>query len=176
MIHGYRFFALGCTGHIRIADVTAATAQSAVAEAVRWLRGVEAKLSRYRDDSVIGRLNAGETVDSDANLSAVLVAADRAYHLTAGRFDATALPLWKMWHDPTRTTWPTASEIADVQSLVAWSMVEQRDGIVRLSRPHMALDLGGPTRQDRLIRSVAIGDDQIERLFAHERFNRGQRS
>ncbi len=160
MIHGYRFFALGCTGHIRIADVTAVTAQAAVADAVRWLRGVEAKLSRFRDYSVIGRLNAGETVGADADLSAVLVAADRAYHLTKGRFDATALPLWRLWHDPVRTIWPTASEITDAQSLVSWPMVEQRDGIVRLSRTHMALDLGGVGKEwcvDRLVERLVAG-------------------
>ena len=160
MIHGFRFTALGCTGHIRIAGVTADDAQRAVADAVRWLRGVEARLSRFRIKSFIGRLNAGETVVADADLLAVLAAAGRAHDLTNGRYDATALPLWRLWHDETRTTWPTDPEIAAAQSLVAWSAVHRDGDEVRLPRSGMALDLGGVGKEwcvDRL----------IEQLLAH---------
>lgn len=160
MIHGFRFTALGSTGRIRIANVAEATAQCAVADAVRWLRDVEAKLSRFRDDSLIGRLNRGETVAADADLTAVLAAADRAHRLTDGRYDATALPLWRLWHDAARTMWPTATEIADAQAPVAWSAVERADAI-RLTRPGMALDLGGVGKEwcvDQLLaRLVAQG-------------------
>lgn len=142
MIHGFRFTALGSTGRIRIAGVAEDSAQRAVADVVRWLREVEARLSRFRPDSLIGRLNAGETVTADPELLAVLAAAERAHHLTDGRYDATALPLWRLWHEPARTTWPMAVEIADAQALVAWSGVE-RCATVRLTRPGMALDLGG---------------------------------
>lgn len=154
MIHGFRFTALGCTGRIRIAGVAEATAQRAVAIAVRWLRAIEQKLSRFRNDSLIARLNIGEVVAADADLSAVLAAAGNAHHLTAGRYDATGAPLWRLWHDPARSTWPTESEIATAQALVAWPDVVQTDGHVRLARSGMALDLGGVGKEwcvDRLI-------------------------
>jgi thiamine biosynthesis lipoprotein len=102
-------------------------------------------------------LNAGEAVPADADLTSVLAAADHAHHVTAGRYDATALPLWRLWHDATRTTWPTAAEIADVQGLVAWSATE-RSATVRLTRPGMALDLGGVGKEwcvDQLLARVA---------------------
>ncbi len=159
MIHGFRFTALGCTGRIRIAGVALDCAQRAVADVVRWLRGVEQLLSRFRDDSLIGRLNGGEAVPAETDLSAVLAAADRAHCNTAGRYDATALPLWRLWHDPQRTTWPMASEIAEVQTLVAWSALARGD-VVRLTRLGMAIDLGGVGKEwcvDRL----------IDRLISH---------
>jgi thiamine biosynthesis lipoprotein len=154
MIHGFRFTALGSTGRIRIANVAEATANRAVADAVRWLRDVERRLSRFRDDSLIARLNRGEVIATDADLSAVLAAAERAHHLTGGRYDATAFPLWRLWHDPARATWPTEHEIADARALVAWSQVVCADGSVRLARPGMALDLGGVGKEwcvDRLV-------------------------
>ena len=160
MIHGFRFTALGCTGRIRIAGVGDALAQRAVADAVRWLRDVERRLSRFRDDSLIARLNRGEVVEADAWLSAVLAAADDTHQLTAGRYDATALPLWRLWHDPVRTTWPTAHEISDAQALVHWSAVERTDVQVRLTRPGMALDLGG-------VGTEWCVDRVIERLVVH---------
>jgi thiamine biosynthesis lipoprotein len=143
MIHGFRFTALGSTGRIRIANVAEATASRAVSESVRWLRDVEPRLSRFRDDSLIARLNRGESVNADADLMAVLAAADRAHRLTAGRYDATALPLWRMWHDPSRTTWPTTGELADVQAAIGWDALERTEETVRLTRSGMALDLGG---------------------------------
>lgn len=159
MIHGFRFTALGCTGRIRIAGAAESMAQRAVAEAVAWLRDVERRLSRFRSDSLIGRINAGEAVPADADLAAVLAAAERAHRLTDGRYDATAAPLWQVWHDPARTAWPTATEIADAQALVAWSALE-RAAHIRLTRPGMALDLGGVGKEWCV-------DQVLARLVAH---------
>jgi FAD:protein FMN transferase len=159
MIHGFRLTALGSTGRIRIANVDEALAQRAVVEVVRWLRDVEARLSRFRADSLVGRLNAGEAVTADGDLLAVLAAADQAHQVTGGRYDATAFPLWRLWHDPARTTWPTQEEIADAQALIAWSAVE-RAAHVHLTRPGMALDLGGVGKEWCV-------DQVLARLIAH---------
>lgn len=160
MIHGFRFTALGCTGRIRLADCTLALAQAAVVAGVRWLRGVEARLSRYRDESLVAQLNAGEPVPPDADLLALLAAAGRAHRVTDGRYDATALPVWRLWHDPARTRWPDAHDIMAARVLVDWAAVTIGSAGVRLARPGMALDLGGVGKEwcvDRL----------IERLTAH---------
>jgi FAD:protein FMN transferase len=159
MIHGFRFVALGCTGRIRIANVPREHAEGMVADAVRWLRGVEARLSRFRADSVIGRLNAGESVPAESDLLAVFAAAHRAHVLTDGRYDATALPLWRLWHDPSRTAWPTALEITEAQSLVAWSSVERVGNAIRLPRSGMAVDLGGVGKEWCV-------DQMIDRLWS----------
>jgi FAD:protein FMN transferase len=168
MIHGFRFVALGSTGRIRIANVPRAHAERAVANAVRWLRDVEARLSRFRADSLIGRLNTGESVPAESDLLTVFAAAHRAHVLTDGRYDATALPLWRLWHDPVRTTWPTAPEIAEAQSFVAWSSVERAGKSISLPRTGMAVDLGGVGKEwcvDQVInrlRSQGCSDVLVE--------------
>jgi thiamine biosynthesis lipoprotein len=164
-LHGFRFAVLGCSGRLRLAGITAARAEAAVADAVRWLRGIEARLTRFRADSLVGRLNAGEVVPADAELLAVLDAADRASRLTDGRFDATAAPLWSLWHDPARSTWPSPTEIAAARTLVDMGALVRDAGGVRLRRPGMALDLGGVGKEwcvDRLIeRLAANGADDV---------------
>lgn len=167
-IHGFRFTALGSTGRIRIAGTSRSLAEAIVAESVAWLRDVEARLTRFRDDSLVGRLNRDGVVDGDADLDALLDAADRAWRLTAGRFDATALPLWRMWHDPARTTWPSDDEVAAARAFVDWRAVVRDAGRVAFARSGMALDLGGVGKEwcvDRIgerIRAAGIGDALVE--------------
>lgn len=164
-VHGFRFDVLGSTGRIRIAGVPRVRAEEVAADAVAWLRDIEARLSRFRDDSLVGRLNRLGEVKSDDDLDAVLNAAERAWRLTAGRFDATALPLWRLWHDPARTTWPTADEVAAARALVDWRALSRDGGHVRLSRPGMALDLGGVGKEwcvDRVVERIeAAGVDNV---------------
>jgi len=160
-IFGFRFTVFGCTGRIRIASVSTAQAEAVVVDAVRWLRMVETRLSRFRLDSLIGRLNAGETVPAQVDLSATLAAADHAHQVTHGRYDATAFSLWSLWHDPSRSTWPTPADISAARSRCGWSGVARSDVSVSLTRPGMVIDLGGVAKEwcvDRL----------IDRLIAHD--------
>ena len=156
-VHGFRFHALGSSGHIRVAGVAEDKAQAFVMASVRWLRDVESRLTRFSPHSLVGRLNvsAGSTgVKPDADLLAVLNAADIAHRITQGRFDATALPLYKLWLDPERTQWPSDAELSAVRKLVNWSAVERTPERVALPLKGMELDLGGVGKEwcvDRLI-------------------------
>jgi thiamine biosynthesis lipoprotein len=62
------------------------------------MRSLEAMLSRHRDDSEVGRLNATGRVDgaSDALLD-VLRLADRIHRLGDGAFDVTVLPVLELY-------------------------------------------------------------------------------
>ncbi len=156
-VHGFRFDVLGSSGRIRMAGVSRTCAEEIAADTVAWLRDIEARLTRFRDDSLIGRLNRLGEVESDTDLDAVLTAAERAWWLTAGRFDATALPLWRLWHDPARTAWPIDDEVAAARALVDWRAVVRDAGRVTFARPGMALDLGGVGKEwcvDRVIERI----------------------
>lgn len=170
-VHGYRFTVLGSTGRIRMAGIPAARAEAFVADAVRWLRDVESRLTRFNASSLVGRITACAgvgMVKPDADLLAVLDAADRAWRLTDGRFDATSLPLTQLWSDPQRSTWPTDAEVAAARSLVDWRSLMRSTEAVWLLRPGMALDLGGVGKEwcvDRLIeraQTAGITDCLIE--------------
>ena len=55
-------------------------------------RRIEAKFSRYRSDSVIGRINAstGGEILVDAETARLLDFADQCYRLSGGLFDVTS--------------------------------------------------------------------------------------
>lgn len=118
-------------------------ADSAIAD----VRRIEAKYSRYRDDSVTARINraAGATaVAIDDETYALLGYADRCHRLSGGRFDITSGVLRRAWdfrRSPARL--PNPAEIAAATALIDWSCVEWSRHSVRLPRRGMEIDFGG---------------------------------
>jgi thiamine biosynthesis lipoprotein len=124
-------------GHAR------AVAEAAIGDALR----IEAKYSRYLDDSVTTRINraaGGREVEIDAETSALLRYADACHRLSGGAFDITSGVLRRAW-DFRRTTprLPEDSEIADAMALIGWTRVEWSDGTMRLPSRGMEIDFGG---------------------------------
>src|SRR5262249_26117982 len=67
----------------------ALAAETAIADVAR----IEAKYSRYRDDSVVTRINraaGGDPVAIDSETAALFAYADRCHRLSGGRFDITS--------------------------------------------------------------------------------------
>ena len=142
-VHGFRFTALGCTGRIRIAGTSEAEAQRVVIDAVGWLRDTEQKLSRFVATSLVSRLNRGEVVVAEPNLIELLTLAERATRQTAGRFHIAAAPLWKLWHDPQQTTWPSQTEIQSALDRCVNKIAVVEQGHMRLTGVGNAIDFGG---------------------------------
>jgi thiamine biosynthesis lipoprotein len=118
-------------------------AETAIADA----RRIEAKYSRYRDDSVTAQINraaGGAAVAIDAETYALLGYADRCHLLSAGRFDITSGVLRGAW-DFRRSAprLPDEAEIAAATALIDWPSVEWNRTSVRLPRPGMEIDFGG---------------------------------
>lgn len=154
-LHGYRFTALGCTGRIRIATVSRADADHAVAMAVRWLRACEAKLSRFQPTSLVSALNHGASVPRDADLCAVLAAGADATQRSAGRLSLLAAPLWQLWHAPTRHVWPDFVEIAAAKARCGQLSIGDA---IQLQGDGAQLDLGVVGKEwcvDRLVDQLA---------------------
>ena len=67
---------------------------------VDWVGRFEARYSRFRDDSLISRINAAagrEWVEIDEEMELLLQLCDQLYMTTSGIFDPTALPLIRLW-------------------------------------------------------------------------------
>ncbi|HTO03658.1 MAG TPA: FAD:protein FMN transferase [Opitutus sp.] len=115
--------------------------------AVGWVQAFEAKYSRFRDDSLIGRINAAagrEWIDIDADMEQMLKLCDTLFFLTQGILDPTALPLLRIWnYKAEHLVLPTESEIAAARRLVGWSKVQRTPGKIFLPETGMALDFGG---------------------------------
>lgn len=137
------------------ARVTAA-AQAAIDDVLR----IEAKYSRYRDDSVTSAINraaGGAPVSIDAETAALLRYADRCHALSDGAFDITSGVLRRAW-DFRRTPplLPTPDALAAAVDLVGWADVEWSDLEIRLPRAGMEVDFGGIGKEYAADRAAAI--------------------
>jgi FAD:protein FMN transferase len=118
-------------------------AQAALAE----LRRVERALSRFDDASDLSELNraAGQGPrEIGPDLATVLLAAERFRSLTSGAFDPAIEPLMRAWgFHASRTTPPSAAELAEARDAVRAARVGIRGRRAVLGSASTQLDLGG---------------------------------
>ena len=141
------FRALGGPGEIQLAAPDEATAQAWFRLALDEIDRIEIKYSRYREGSLISRINAaagGAPVPIDGETRALLEVADALYHQSDGRFDLSSGVWRRLWNfrDP-QARLPTDEQRSALEGLVGWTQVERGPAQVRLARAGMELDLGG---------------------------------
>src|SRR5262245_17027184 len=119
---------------VRVFAPDATTARAWAEVAIAEVRRIEAKYSRYRDDSVTTRINAaagGAAVAVDSETAALLDFAGRLFEESSGRFDLTSGVLRRVW-DFTARRIPAQRELDELLQLVGWPLVEWRAPAVRL--------------------------------------------
>ncbi len=129
-------------------------AKAAIAEVHR----IESKFSRYRDASVVSRINvaagSGWTkVDQETN--GLLDFADQLYGLSDGLFDITSGVLRRAW-DFKNGVVPTEEVLAPLLELTNWKCVERKQQSIRLSKAGMELDFGGFGKEYAVDRAAAV--------------------
>lgn len=142
-----RFQAMAAEHELQLAHADPAIARRAVAAVIADVRRIEAKYSRYRDDSVVSRINraAGrDPVAIDAETVALLAYADQCHRISDGRFDITSGVLRRLWdfRSPSPRL-PETTAVAAAVALIGWERVERTPRTIRLPRPGMEIDLGG---------------------------------
>jgi len=134
-------------------------ARAAIADVLR----IEAKFSRYRDDSVTTSINRAAglaQVAIDGETAALLRYADRCHRLSNGAFDISSGVLRRAWDFRRRPPLvPTSDEIAAALAHVGWDRVEWNDAHVRLPNPGMELDFGGIGKEYAADRAATICAD-----------------
>ena len=129
-------------------------ANAAIAEVKR----IEAKYSRYRDDSVVSRINAaagGEPVAIDEETTNLLAFADACFRQSEGLFDATSGVLRRAWNFREPHV-PSQEELDALLPLVGWPSVQLEHGSVRLPRKGMQLDFGGFGKEYAVDRAARV--------------------
>ena len=120
----------------------AAAAQRAIDEVLR----IEHKYSRYREDSIVSRINAAaggaDAVTVDAETAALLAFAGELHDASEGLFDITSGVLRRAW-DFRAGRLPEPAALAALLPLIGWDKVEFGDARVRLPEAGMELDFGG---------------------------------
>jgi thiamine biosynthesis lipoprotein len=159
----FGFDAMASPNELQIWHDDESRARTLAAAAIADVRRIEAKYSRYRDDSVTARINraaGGAAVAIDAETYALLGYADQCHRLSAGRFDITSGVLRRAWdfrRSPPRL--PDQDEIAAAIALIDWPCVEWSRRSVRLPRPGMEIDFGGIGKEYAADRMATICHD-----------------
>jgi len=135
------------THELQLGATSAAVARRAAAAAIADVARIEARYSRYRDDSLTTRINraaGGDAVPIDAETAALLRYADRCFALSDGRFDITLGVLRRVWDFRAATPrLPSPAALDAARALIGWQDVEWDDHAIRLPRAGMEIDFGG---------------------------------
>jgi FAD:protein FMN transferase len=105
---------------------------------------IEAKFTRYRADSVLGKIFAarGTPVEVDAETAQLLDFAARCHAISDGAFDVTSGVLRRAWRFDGSDRVPSREEVERLLPLIGWQRVSWRPP--RLALPDgMELDFGG---------------------------------
>jgi thiamine biosynthesis lipoprotein len=142
---GFEFAAMASRCEVRVAAPAQDLAERWARAAIDEVRRVEVKFSRYRDDSIVTRINraAGASpVECDDETASLLAYAGTLYQQSDGLFDITSGVLRRAW-DFRAAVVPTPEALAALLPLVGWSRVERDARRVRLPAAGMEIDFGG---------------------------------
>lgn len=143
-LRSHSFHALGGPCWLRLHGDDERQCLAAFQKAEAEIRRIETKYSRYREDSVVSRINAsaGAEVEVDAETAGLLDYAATAYESSDGLFDITSGVLRRAW-DFRAQRMPAAGQLECLLELVGWQRVQWRRPQLRLPVRGMELDFGG---------------------------------
>lgn len=145
----WRGIALGADASLTIYHPDPDVADDLIAQAVAEMRRLEKAFSLYQATSEVSRLNrAGALPDPSIDLLRLLSDSARFSQMTAGAFDVTVQPLWRLYVD--HFVKPDADPAGpdDAARRAACALVDHNDLMIgetalRFARPGMAVTLNG---------------------------------
>ena len=143
--HRRRSQALGTDIEFTILHHDEKLANLAIDEALAQIETVEKVMSLYRPDSQINQLNNhGLLRDPDPMFSHVLSKAKKLSELSAGAFDVTIQPLWKLFHSRSlQGRLPDAKEIQIAKEKIGWKHIDIQKDHICLNQPGAQVSLNG---------------------------------
>jgi thiamine biosynthesis lipoprotein len=157
--YGFEFSAMSSVCEIRLEGQGEPQLALAAQQAIDEVRRIELKYSRYRDDSIVSKINAaagsGKPVPVDDETASLLDFAAQLHALSDGLFDITSGVLRRVW-DFRIGRVPDQAALAGVLPLVGWSNVRWQDGAIELERAGMELDFGGFGKEYAADRAMAV--------------------
>ncbi|MDE2627363.1 MAG: FAD:protein FMN transferase [Burkholderiales bacterium] len=164
---GFQFQAMSSVCEIRL-DAAPGQCEPALAaaarEAIDEVRRIELKYSRYRDDSIVSRINAAAghdaSIEVDAETAALLDFAGELHTWSDGLFDITSGVLRQAWNFRAARV-PEPAALDALLPLIGWQQVEwSPTGAparrIRLPRAGMELDFGGFGKEYAADRACAV--------------------
>ena len=145
-IYRYAFQAMAARNEVVLAAASEASARAHADAAIAEVTRIEAAFSRYREGSIVSRINAaagsGQAVAVDDETWSLLEHAQTLYQHSGGLFDITSGVLRRVW-DFKAAVPPSDEALAEVLPLIGWPQVQRNGRSVRLPQAGMELDFGG---------------------------------
>lgn len=156
---GFEFKAMGSPCALRLVGRSQSALQAAAMIAIDEVRRIEQRYSRYREDSLVSRINAaagtGRAIEVDAETAALFDFAAQLNSESAGRFDITSGVLRRAWDWGTARV-PGAAEIEALRPLIGWPQVHWDGRCIALPKVGMQIDLGGIGKEYAADRATAL--------------------
>jgi thiamine biosynthesis lipoprotein len=141
----FPFRAMGSPCELRLYGTDAAV-EAAAETAISEVRRLEAKYSRYRDDSLTARIvaQAGNPagIEVDDETAALLDYAEAAWRKSEGRFDITSGVLRRAWNWKSGAL-PSQAQIDALLPLIGFGRLHWQRPVLCLPTAGMELDFGG---------------------------------
>jgi thiamine biosynthesis lipoprotein len=156
-VFSFEFSAMASRCEVRVFAPDEAAARRWADAAIEEVRRIEAKYSRYRDDSVTSAINraaGGAAVEVDDETAALLEFARQLHAQSGGGFDLTSGVLRRAW-DFKSARLPRSEEVEALLPLVGWHRVELDGPHVRLPLAGMEIDFGGIGKEYAADRAAA---------------------
>jgi thiamine biosynthesis lipoprotein len=151
-----QFQAMATPCEIRIETPDRVLAAGAAQAATAVARRIEDKFSRYRDDSVIGRINCagGQMVEVDKETAHLLDFAAQCFEISDGLFDITSGVLRRAWTFDGSDRLPDPAKVEALGGLIGWHKVTWHKPYFTLP-DGMEIDLGGLAKEYAVDRALA---------------------
>jgi thiamine biosynthesis lipoprotein len=137
---------MGCPCEVLIETGDAALARRVAERATADAARVDAKFSRYRDDSVVAAIHArqGEPMDVDEETARLIEYGAALWRLSEGAFDLTSGVLRHAWSFDNGRAQARPERIPELLARVGWQKVHWDRARRRIRLPEgMELDFGG---------------------------------
>ena len=148
----------GTTLWLRAAHTNADQLESALNDAVKTIRSVEADMCLFSVDSALSRLNRDGVLNKPSvHMLSVLSLSRHVSARSQGAFDVTIQPLWTVWSQAQASdSLPSHKQLQRNVKLVNWRALEVTSDSVRLNIRGMGVSLNGIARgyAADLVRSV----------------------
>lgn len=158
-LYRHRFKAMGSPCEIQLyagsLDVADRVANTAIAD----VRQLEARYSRYRDDSYLSTINrvasTGGEIRVDDETAALLDYAATCYRESDGLFDITSGVLRRAWRFD-RGQLPNQDQIEALLASVGWDKLRWTRPVLAFPTPGLELDFGGVVKEYAADRAAAL--------------------
>ena len=120
-------------------------------------RRIEHKFSRYREDSVVQRINRseGRAVTVDDETAALLDYAAQCHQLSGGLFDITSGVLRRVWHFDGSDRLPSREQVNKILPFIGWQRITWTAPHITVPQG-MEIDLGGIGKEYAVDRSARL--------------------